>query len=94
MRRSLRRADWEQGGALLVALLILAAGFCVFDGGGHGHDDDAARDLCLGMIVASLAVPLLAGPRVSGWVPVEPRTVTYAVSPHLPDPPPKRDPLS
>ncbi len=74
------------------ALLVLATGLCLFDGG-H-HDDGTSQDLCLGMIVASLDVALLAGPLVNGWVRPDPLQLVYAVSPHLPDPPPKRSALS
>ncbi len=79
-----------------VALLVLGAGCCVFDGGSHGghagnagHHGETTHDLCLSMIGASLVGFLLVGPLVNGWVrPDAPRS-SYAAALHLPDPPPK-----
>ena len=94
MRDRLRTQSWWAGCAIAgAALLVLATGLCLFDGGGH-HDDGTSQDLCLGMIVATLMVALLAGPLVGGWVRTEPLQLVYARTPHLPDPPPKRSPLS
>ena len=84
---------WGRSAIAGAALLVLATGLCLFDGGGGHHDDEMSRDLCLGMIVASLVFALLAGPLVGGWIRPEPLQLVYAVSPHLPDPPPKRSVL-
>ena len=94
MRDRLRTRIWCGRVAIAgAALLVLATGLCLFDGGGR-HDDGTSQDLCMGMIVATLMVSLLAGPLVNGWVRPDPLRLMYAVSPHLPDPPPKRSPLS
>ena len=60
------RLRW--GFAITVALMIVATCFCVFDFrhdpvGDHGM----SPDLCAGLLVFSLAVPLLAWPGVNGW---------------------------
>ncbi len=96
LRSCFETNKWVRGAVLLTTLLILGAGFCLFDSEGahHGHHDDTPRDLCCGMIVASLVIPLLAGPRVNGRVQPDAPGFAYVVSPHLPDPPPKRGSLS
>jgi hypothetical protein len=82
---------WILSLVILGMLLVLGAGCCLFDAdAGHDGHDETRADLCLGMIVASLIVPLLVGPRLTGWVPSEGRRLVYATAPHLPDPPPKR----
>ena len=54
--------------ALTIALVIVAASLCVFD---QSHDPmgdhGMSQDLCAGLLVVSLAIPLLAGPGVAGW---------------------------
>ena len=68
MRGHRRMSGWAKRSLIMgAALLVLATGLCLFDGGGH-HDDGTSQDLCLGMIVAPLMVALLAGPLVGGWV--------------------------
>jgi hypothetical protein len=66
MERIRDRFGWTL--ALTVALVIVAAGLCVVD---QGHDPmgdhGMSQDLCAGLLVVSLAVPLLAGPSVAGW---------------------------
>ncbi len=85
---------WTLGLVILGMLLAFGAGLCLFDADA-GHDGhETGVDLCLGMIVASLGVPLLVGPRLTGWVPPEGRRLAYVTAPHLPDPPPKRHSLS
>jgi len=72
------------------ALLILAVGFCMFVHDQMGMDNQAmAPDLCAGMLVSSLALVLLAGPLVNGRLLLDPIRSVYAVSLHIPDPPPK-----
>ena len=90
MRRHFETDSWWVSSAIVgAALLVLATGLCLFDGHGGHHDDETAQDLCFGMIVASLGVSLLAGPLINGWVRSDSPQLVYAVSPHLPDPPPK-----
>lgn len=82
---------WTLGVVILGMLLVLGVGCCLFDAeAGHDGHDETGADLCLGMIVASLIVPLLVGPKLMGWVPSEGRRLVYVTAPHLPDPPPKR----
>ena len=88
MVRMERRLRW--GVALTVALVIVAAGFCVFDRGHDAMGDHGmSPDLCAGLLLLSLVVPLLAGPGVNGWYRpalVRSSCVTWVRSP---DPPPK-----
>ena len=75
---------------LTAALVIVAAGLCVFDQSHDAMSDHGmSPDLCAGLLVFSLAVPLLAGPGVNGWYrPVLVRS--SCVTPvRVPDPPPK-----
>lgn len=79
-----------QVAAIAAALLILAVGFCVFAYDQEGADCQAmAPDLCAGMLASSLALLLLAGPLVNGHLLLDPIRSAYAVSLHIPDPPPK-----
>ena len=65
-------------------------GLCLFDRGHDGSDDHGmSLDLCLGMLITSLVVVLLAGLFPSGWA------VAYRLEPvpviglRVPAPPPK-----
>jgi hypothetical protein len=88
LRHRSTRAPWRAGTVLAAALLILAAGFCLFDGGGDG-DHGSALDLCL----AKLAVPALAllfmGRLNGGWTIAVPPVAVRAIAGRLPDPPPR-----
>jgi hypothetical protein len=75
---------------LVASLLVLGAGFCLFDGGGNGDLGPAdALDLCLGM----LAVPAMVLPsmdRLIAWGAVTFSAIAvYVVARRLPDPPPR-----
>ena len=60
------RLRW--GFAVAVVLVIVAAGFCVFHQSHDAMSDHGmSLDLCAGLLVFSLAVPLLAGPGMNGW---------------------------
>lgn len=84
-----RRVGW----AVILTLTIVvtaSVGFCVFDRDHDGSDDHGmSLDLCLGMLVTSLVVVLLAGLAASGWA------ATYRLEPvpvvdlRVPAPPPK-----
>ena len=66
MERMKSRFGWAL--FLTVALVIVAAGLCVFDQSHDAMSDHGmSPDLCAGLLVFSLAVPLLAGPGVNGW---------------------------
>lgn len=87
----LREAPWLRGVALVVAVLALATGFCLFD---RDHDagtsDHAAPpDLCFSMLVAAVVVLSLVGLAPTGRATDVLFTPPYAVALHIPDPPPK-----
>ena len=83
-----RRLRWAF--AITVALMIVATCFCVFD---FGHDPvgdhGMSPDLCAGLLVFSLAIPLLAGPGVNGWHRPAFARSTYVTRVRGLDPPPK-----
>lgn len=63
MSHRLRRRSWPwRIAALILAVVSLAVGLCLFDDDGSGTDEHAvARDLCSGLLVSSsLTVTLLA----------------------------------
>jgi hypothetical protein len=75
---------------MMAVLITLAAGFCVFDADHDGNPDHAIPlDLCLGMLVASVTVTLLAQLPLTGWA--EPYRLLPVPVPllHIPAPPPK-----
>jgi hypothetical protein len=78
---------------LILVVLVLAVGFCIFDG-----DDDvdghAGMDLCLGMLVTALTVVLIARLPLSGSTAAFLLALVRDVSSHVPAPPPKTAPLS
>jgi hypothetical protein len=88
----LRGRDRKLLGLILV-MLVLAVGLCIFDGDDDG-DGHAGLDLCLGMLVTSLTVVLIARLPLSG------STAAFLLAPvldvlsHVPAPPPKTAPLS
>ena len=76
---------------LILVGLVLAVGFCIFDGDdGNGH---AGLDLCLGMLVASLTVALAARLPLAGSPTAFLLAPVLDVTPHVPAPPPKTTPL-
>lgn len=86
----LRERWWVRAAVIAAALLALATGFCLFD-----QDEDGAAghvgppDLCLGMLVAALAIMPLIGLLATGWAVSLPIPAAYGVAIHVPDPPPK-----
>ena len=88
MERMKSRFGWVL--ALTIGLGIVAAGLCGFD---QSHDPmgdhGVSPDPCAGLLVFSLAMPLLAGPSVNGWYrPVLVRSTCVTRVRSL-DPPPK-----
>jgi hypothetical protein len=71
--------------ALLTLVLVLGAGFCLFDG--H-HGDDVNQDLCAGMLAVALAA-VLVGPRRHGWLLPTPALAHVVHLPHRLDRPPR-----
>lgn len=70
---------------LVMTALVLAAGFCLFDG--HGHDD--ALDLCLGMLVPALIALLGCRLRPSGMLAAFAPGALVSAALHVLDPPPR-----
>lgn len=79
---------------IAVALLTVAAGFCLFDQDDHdGADHAVAPDLCLGMLAVSLmAIPFLLY-FTAGWTVTAPVVAAYIVALRIPDPPPRPAPV-
>lgn len=78
-----------RGAALVVALLALATGFCLFDRHADTDGHVAPLDLCLGMVTVSLSIMPLAGLLAVGWAVSLPVGATYVATRSVPDPPPK-----
>ena len=71
---------------LALAVLVLAIGCCVFDGGEDGH---AGFDLCLGMLMTSVTLTLLSRLPLSGLATVDRFAAVLDFSTRVPAPPPK-----
>ena len=79
----------------VVLLLVLAFGSCLSNSDHAAADDQMmSAHLCAGMMVSSSPPALLAGPLVSGRLPLDQIPAVYMVSLHSPDPPPKSLALS
>ena len=94
VRDRVRASGWLVVLALTITVTAMV-GLCLFDRDHDGSDDHGMSfDLCLGMLVTSLVVVLLAGLVPSGWA------VTYRLDPvpvvglRVPAPPPKSTFLS
>jgi len=94
VRDRVRTSGWLVVLALTIAVTAMV-GLCLFDRDHDGSDDHGmSLDLCLGMLVTSLVIVLLAGLVPSGWA------VTYRLDPvpvvglRVPAPPPKSTFLS
>jgi len=77
----------KQGAAVFAVLLVLAVGFCLFDGDIDGMAE--GMDICATLIAATIAVAASAVPVESSWALPTVSFVVFTASPHLPDPPPK-----
>ena len=89
-RRDLRRVCIDRGGVVLLALLVLGAGLCVFDhDDGGSHDHGMSQDVCWLMLAVPAFIPMLAGLVPCEWVAsaagVEPIVVPLSIL----DPPPR-----
>jgi len=87
MRSMLRSRDRKVLG-LVLAVLVLAIGFCVFDGDEH-EDGVAGLDLCLGMLVTSLTVTLVFRLPLTGLASADRLAAVVEFSARVPAPPPK-----
>lgn len=88
-----RSAVGPAGAALVLALLVLAAGLCLFDHDGDGIDDHGIpQDLCWVMLVVPATTLTVSGLVPRGLV----VSVAGADLPTVPrfilDPPPRLDP--
>ncbi len=89
-RRPWLMSRWGEAVVVVAVLLTIAVGFCMFVHDPAGADGQAMPpDLCAGMLVSSLALVLLSGPLVNGRLLLDSFRSGYAVSLHIPDPPPK-----
>ena len=73
---------------LILAVLVLAIGFCVFDGDEH-EDGHAGLDLCLSMLATSLAVTLVSRLPLTGMASADRLAALFEFSARVPAPPPK-----
>jgi hypothetical protein len=90
VRNRLRSSWWVSGALVVAALIALAVGFCVFDADHGGTTDHAVPlDLCLGMLVASVTVVLLARLPLTGWVAAYHLLAVPSPAVTTPAPPPK-----
>lgn len=70
---------------LILAVLVLGVGFCLFDGAEGGH---VGLDLCLGMLVTSLTVLVYQLP-LTGLASADRFAAVLACSARILAPPPK-----
>lgn len=75
--------------ALILAALVLAVGFCVFDGDGHHENDHAGFDFCLGMLAVAVTITLLSRLPLAGSADVDRFALALELSLRVPAPPPK-----
>jgi len=94
IRDRARVSCWLAILALTIAVTA-SVGFCLFDRDHDGSDDHGVSlDLCLGMLVTSLVVVLLAGLVPSGWAATDRLEPVPVVGLRVPAPPPKSALLS
>ena len=87
---SLRRPRWDRKTlGLVLAVLVLAVGFCLFDGDGHHEDDHSGVDLCLGMLPVQMTLTLVARLPLTGVAGCDRRDGVCEFTPLVPVPPPK-----
>jgi hypothetical protein len=91
-RDRVRASAWLVLLALTIAVTA-SVGLCLFDRDHDGSDDHGVSlDLCLGMLVTSLVVVLLAGLVPSGWAVIYRLEPVPVVGLYVPAPPPKSAP--
>jgi hypothetical protein len=95
IRTSRVHRSWLGSGAVVLVLILAVAGFvCLLHDQDMGHQHLMTPDLCLGLLVVSLALVALVRPLVLGWTIALPPAPAYATTIHIPDPPPKLRSLS
>jgi hypothetical protein len=85
---AIRRRD-RQALGLALAVLVLAVGFCVFDGDGHHEDEHPRFDLCLGMLAVEMTLALVSRLPLTGRAGSDRRARILEFTPLVPAPPPK-----
>ena len=90
MRRSDRRQRVGVGAAVLLALLVVGAGLCLFDHDGDGtHEHGMAQDLCWVMLVIPVVALSLSRLAPQGLLVSTPGAGLIAVPLSVLDPPPR-----
>jgi len=81
---------WDRKALVLaLAVLVLAVGFCVFDGDGYHGDDHSGFDLCLGMLAVEMTLTLFSHLPLTGRAGSDRRAGILEFTPLVPAPPPK-----
>ena len=75
--------------ALILMALVIAVGFCIFDGDGHHETDHASFDLCLGMLAVAVSISLTSRLTLAGAADIERLALSGELSLRVPAPPPK-----
>lgn len=88
MESTIRGGD-RKALALMLAALVVAVGFCVFDGPGHHENDHAGFDLCLGMLTVAVTITLASRLPLAGSADVDRLARARELSLRVPAPPPK-----
>jgi hypothetical protein len=86
--RSMLHGRHRKALGLILAVLVLGVGFCLYDGDEHwcGHP---GFDLCLGMLATIPGTPLVPGLPLAGVAAAEHPAPVVAFSLRVPAPPPK-----
>jgi hypothetical protein len=85
---SMRHSRDQKVLGLTLAVLVLAIGFCVFDGDEH-EDGHAGLDLCLSMLVTSLTVTLVCRLPLTGLASADRLAALLEFTAGVPAPPPR-----
>lgn len=83
------RDGHRQALALILAALVLAVGFCVFDGDAHHETGHPGFDLCLGMLAVVVTITLVTRLPLAGSAAADCLAPSAQVALLVPAPPPK-----
>ena len=75
--------------SLILAVMVVAVGFCLFDGDEHGSGHHPGFDLCLGMLATLITVTLVSRFRLLGLAATQYVAFASEFSMRVPAPPPK-----